>query len=115
MARAGIACAANFLVAQHGNGAVDIEAVPGDLDVLLLDDGTLVHGNHILSVRLGGVRCLGAQAFPDSYRVKITRKDAEADLPAKEQGESAAKSGEAAPSPGFTHLVFMNLGVSFVF
>ena len=26
--RADIACSANFLVAQHGNGAVDIEAVP---------------------------------------------------------------------------------------
>ena len=31
-ARAGIACAANFLVAQHGNGSIDIEAVPGELD-----------------------------------------------------------------------------------
>ncbi len=72
VARAGIACAANFLVAQHGNGAVDIEAVPGDLDVLLPDNDTLVHGNHILSVRLGGVRCLGAQAFPDSY-VRLAR------------------------------------------
>jgi isopenicillin-N N-acyltransferase-like protein len=72
VARAGIACAANFLVAQHGSGAVDIEAVPGELDVLLPERDVLSHGNHILSNRLTGVRCLGALAFPDSY-VRLAR------------------------------------------
>ena len=57
------------------------------------------------------------QAFPDSYRVKINRKNAEADLPAKTGGDAAANPSvsEAAPNPGFTHLVFLNIGVSFVF
>ena len=72
VARARIACAANFLVAQHGNGAVDIEAVPDALDVLLPECDTLVHTNHVLSPRLSGVRCLGALAFPDSY-VRLAR------------------------------------------
>jgi isopenicillin-N N-acyltransferase-like protein len=72
VARAGIACAANFLVAQHGNGAVDIEAVPGELDVLLPEQDALVHCNHIVSPRLTGVRCLGALAFPDTY-VRLAR------------------------------------------
>jgi isopenicillin-N N-acyltransferase-like protein len=67
VARANISCAANFLVAQRGNGAVDIEAVPGGLDVLLPERDVIAHTNHVLSPRLTGVRCLGAQAFPDTY------------------------------------------------
>ena len=47
-----IACAANFLVAQHGNGAVDIEAVPGDMDILLPEHDVLSHTNHLTSLRL---------------------------------------------------------------
>ena len=43
---------------------VDIEAVPGDLDVLLPERDVLAHTNHLLSPRLVGVRCLGKQAFP---------------------------------------------------
>jgi isopenicillin-N N-acyltransferase-like protein len=66
-ARSGIACAANFLVAQHGNGALDIEAVPGDLDVLLSEQDVIAHTNHLTSLRLTGVRCLGKTAFPDTY------------------------------------------------
>ena len=66
-ARSGIACAANFLVAQHGNGAVDIEAVPGDVDILLPEQDVLSHTNHLTSLRLVSVRCLGKQAFPDTY------------------------------------------------
>jgi len=66
-ARSEIACAANFLVAQHGNGALDIEAVPGDLDVLLPDRDVIAHTNHLTSLRLAGVRCLGKTAFPDTY------------------------------------------------
>ncbi len=72
VARAGIACAANFLVAQHGNGAIDIEAVPGELDVLLPDHDVIAHTNHLLSLRLAGVRDLGASAFPDTY-VRLAR------------------------------------------
>jgi isopenicillin-N N-acyltransferase like protein len=66
-ARADIACSANFLVAQHGNGAVDIEAVPHDLDVLLPERDVLPHTNHLVSPRLSTVRCLGKLAFPDTY------------------------------------------------
>jgi isopenicillin-N N-acyltransferase-like protein len=66
-ARGDIACSANFLVAQHGNGAVDIEAVPHDLDVLLPDRDVLAHTNHLLGPRLSGVRCLGKLAFGDTY------------------------------------------------
>ena len=65
--RSGIACAANFLVAQHGNGALDIEAVPGDVDILLPEQDVLSHTNHLTSLRLVSVRCLGKQAFPDTY------------------------------------------------
>jgi isopenicillin-N N-acyltransferase-like protein len=67
VARSGIACAANFLVAQHGNGVLDIEAVPGDLDVLLPEQDVIAHTNHLTSLRLAGVRCLGKVAFPDTY------------------------------------------------
>ena len=72
MARAGIACSANFLVAQHGNGAVDIEAVPGELDVLLPERDVVAHTNHLLSPRLVGVRDLGSSVFPDTY-VRLAR------------------------------------------
>ncbi len=72
VARAGIACSANFLVAQHGNGAVDIEAVPGELDVLLPERDVVAHTNHLLSPRLVGVRDLGASVFPDTY-VRLAR------------------------------------------
>jgi isopenicillin-N N-acyltransferase-like protein len=65
--RSEIACAANFLVAQHGNGALDIEAVPGDVDVLLPERDLLAHTNHLTSLRLASVRCLGKAAFPDTY------------------------------------------------
>lgn len=65
--RADIACSANFLVAQHGNSAVDIEAVPYDLDVLLPEADVLAHTNHLVSPRLSGVRCLGNLAFGDTY------------------------------------------------
>jgi outer membrane beta-barrel protein len=54
-------------------------------------------------------------AFPDSFRVRIQRKEAEGDVGARDGGESAAKFGEQAASPGFTHLVFMNTAVSFLF
>jgi isopenicillin-N N-acyltransferase-like protein len=67
VANADIACAANFLVAQRSSAAVDIEAVPGDVDVLLPEHDVLTHTNHLLSLRLSGVRCLGKQVFPDSY------------------------------------------------
>ncbi|MFN7134357.1 MAG: outer membrane beta-barrel domain-containing protein [Myxococcales bacterium] len=52
-------------------------------------------------------------AFPDSYRTKITRASAEQDAGAK--GGGAPTQGEEAPNPGITHLVFFNIGASFVF
>lgn len=64
--RSGIACAANYLVAQHGVGAASIEAVPGGADVLLPERDVVVHTNHLCSLRHSGVRDLGIQAFPDS-------------------------------------------------
>jgi isopenicillin-N N-acyltransferase like protein len=67
VANADIACAANFLVAQRSGAAVDIEAVPGDMDVLLPEHDLLAHTNHLTSLRLTGVRCLAKQVFPDSY------------------------------------------------
>lgn len=72
VARAGIAAAANFLVAQHGSGSVDIEAVPGELDVLLPERDVLAHTNHLQSLRLTSVRDLGASAFPDTF-VRLAR------------------------------------------
>jgi isopenicillin-N N-acyltransferase-like protein len=65
--RSGIACAANFLVAQHGNGALDVEAVPGDMDALLPERDVIAHTNHLVSPRLAHVHCLGKVAFPDTY------------------------------------------------
>ncbi len=69
VARANIACSASFLLAQHGNGAIDIEAVPGDVDILLPDaeHDVLAHTNHPQSLRLTGVRDLGKLAFGDTY------------------------------------------------
>ena len=67
VARADIACAANFLVAQDGAGAIDIEAVPGELDVLLPEQDVIAHTNHLQSLRLAGVRDLAGQTLPDSY------------------------------------------------
>jgi isopenicillin-N N-acyltransferase like protein len=67
VARTPIASAANFLLAQHGLGALDVEAVPSGMDVLLPDDDVLVHTNHLLSARLYDVRDLAAQVLPDSY------------------------------------------------
>ncbi|MGI9657293.1 MAG: C45 family autoproteolytic acyltransferase/hydrolase [Gaiellaceae bacterium] len=64
--RANISCAANYLVAQHGAGAVSIEAVPGGVDVLLPERDVVVHTNHLRSLRHVGAKDLGIQAFPDS-------------------------------------------------
>jgi isopenicillin-N N-acyltransferase-like protein len=62
-----VASAANYLIAQAGAEAVDIEAVPSDFDVLLPERDVLCHTNHICSVRLAGVRDLGKHVLPDSY------------------------------------------------
>jgi isopenicillin-N N-acyltransferase-like protein len=67
VARAGIASAANFLVAQHGVGAIDIEALPSGMDVLLPERDVLVHTNHLLSLRFLSVRDLAVHVLPDSY------------------------------------------------
>lgn len=67
VSRANIASAANFLVAQHGGGALDIEAVPGDFDVLLPKQDVIWHTNHLLSPKISGVRDLGKYVLPDSY------------------------------------------------
>jgi isopenicillin-N N-acyltransferase-like protein len=67
VARASIASAANFLVAQHGVGALDIEAAPSRMDVLLPENDALVHTNHLLSHRLTAVNDLAANVLPDSY------------------------------------------------
>lgn len=67
VAGASIASAANFLVAQHGVGAVDIEAAPSRVDVLLPDADLLVHTNHLQSQRLAGVNDLAVNVLPDSY------------------------------------------------
>lgn len=53
------------------------------------------------------------EMFPDSYRVKINRASAEGDTGALDGG--AASQGEEAASPGFTHLVFAQLGFVFTF
>lgn len=54
-------------------------------------------------------------AFRDSYRVNIDRKVAEADLGAVDGGDAVAKTGDKAASPGFTHLVFVQVGATFSF
>ncbi len=64
--RADISCAANYVVAQHGVGAVSIEAVPGSVDVIPPEQDVVVHTNHLRSLRHIDVRDLGIQAFPDS-------------------------------------------------
>lgn len=66
-ANSSIASAANFLVAQHGVGAVDIEAAPSRVDVLLPEKDTLMHTNHLQSLRLASINDLGIQVLPDSY------------------------------------------------
>jgi isopenicillin-N N-acyltransferase-like protein len=67
VARSSIASAANFLVAQHDVGAVDIEALPSGIDVLLPDRDVLTHTNHLLSPRFTSVRDLAVNVLPDSY------------------------------------------------
>ncbi|MEZ5666092.1 MAG: C45 family peptidase [Alphaproteobacteria bacterium] len=62
-----VASAANYLVAQAGAEALDIEAIPSDFDVLLPDRDMLCHTNHICSPRLIEVRDLGKHVLPDSY------------------------------------------------
>lgn len=67
VALSSIASAANFLIAQHGTGAIDIEVAPSRIDVLLPADGLLIHTNHLMSFRLAGVKDLAPAVFPDSY------------------------------------------------
>ena len=52
-------------------------------------------------------------AFPDSYRVEINRAAAEGDSGAADGG--APTQGKDADSPGFTHLVFAQVGFVFTF
>ncbi len=54
-------------------------------------------------------------AFPDSYRVDILRVDSEKDVGAASGGDASATAGRQADSPGFTHLVFFQIGASFLF
>ncbi len=54
-------------------------------------------------------------AFPDSYRVNVPRADAERDSGAKAANGGAPSFGEEAASPGITHLVFFNVGATFLF
>jgi isopenicillin-N N-acyltransferase like protein len=60
---------ANYLVAQAGGAALDIEAAPGDLTQLYLlypdDGGLLLHTNHFQS-SLAGPADLGLWAMPSS-------------------------------------------------
>jgi len=67
VARASIASAANFLIAQQGVGAVDIEALPAGIDVLLPERDVLVHTNHLLSPKFAAVNDLEVHVLPDSY------------------------------------------------
>lgn len=67
VANAKIASAANFLVAQPGSGAIDIEATPAGIGILLPDEDTLVHTNHLLSDRLAHVNDLAPQVVGDSF------------------------------------------------
>jgi isopenicillin-N N-acyltransferase-like protein len=67
VSRGRIASAANFLIAQAGAGALDIEATPSRIDVLLPDRDALVHTNHLQSARLASVNDLGVNVLPDSY------------------------------------------------
>lgn len=52
-------------------------------------------------------------AFADSYREEIVRADAERDAGAKDGGTPSY--GREAASPGITHLVFFNVGATFLF
>jgi outer membrane beta-barrel protein len=53
--------------------------------------------------------------FQDSYRVGITRLQAERDSAAVAGGDAAATQGEPAASPGVTNLVFFDVGATFAF
>ncbi|MGC4114165.1 MAG: outer membrane beta-barrel domain-containing protein [Myxococcales bacterium] len=53
------------------------------------------------------------EMFPDSFREKINRAAAEGDSSANEG--SATVTGTPSTSPGFTHLVFANVGIVFTF
>ena len=67
VARSRIGSAANILLAQHGSGALDIEAAPSGFDVLHPDKDVLAHTNHFHSPRLSAVRDLGRYRLPDTY------------------------------------------------
>lgn len=53
------------------------------------------------------------EMFPDSFREKIDRAAAEGDTAANEG--SAPAQGTPSANPGFTHLVFANIGIVFSF
>lgn len=65
--KAKIACAANFLIAHKEGEALDVEAWPGDFDVLYPEDGYVVHTNHFTSPRSIMVKDTGKLLFPDSF------------------------------------------------
>jgi isopenicillin-N N-acyltransferase like protein len=60
-------CAANFLLAQSPDRAIDIEAAPETVRVLTPEEDALVHANHFLEPRLLGVEEPPSERRPHSY------------------------------------------------
>jgi len=81
-------CAANFLVAQPGHGAADVEAAPHGTFRGPVRDGLLVHANHLLHAEE-----LGAQEPPNPRRhLSIHRYDRLDELLASGRGQITAGS-----------------------
>lgn len=66
VARSRLASAANILLAQHGHGALDVEATPSGLEVLAPRDDVLAHTNHLCGAWPGTDRDLGPLRLPDT-------------------------------------------------
>lgn len=72
--REGTACSANYLIGSSEGEAVDVEADHEDYEVLMSEDGLVVHANHFTSPRLLNKPAYNEWRGPDSllrhHRIK---------------------------------------------
>lgn len=68
VSRSSTASSINFIIAQHGVTAVNMEIIPGDFELTFPRNGFVAHTNHLLSDRLlGKVNDLGRSMGLDSF------------------------------------------------
>lgn len=67
IARARIASGANFVMAQNGVGAIDVEALPEGLGILLPERDAICHTNHLLSTKFSSVREFAPEVIGDTF------------------------------------------------